>query len=308
MHHSSDTTRAALLLTNRLVSLDAKPMTAREFWALVQRIDPGDLIRHDVATIAELAEVGDDEAARIRILLDAATALSFEEERLRDGGVLLISALDEQFPARLRERLGTACPPFLLVAGPVESLSRPSLSIVGSPDAGDEALVAAKRSAQLAVERGWPVVGGLAGGVDHVAMAGALDAGGVAVGVPAEGILKASRNAEVRHRVHEGRLCIASPFAPNASFRAGNATGRDKIVSALAQVTFVVASGDGPAGAAAGAKDALDRGDASVAVWAGAGADDGNEALIRRGATPITDLDQLFDIEATIPPRQDSLF
>lgn len=310
MQYSPDSTRAALLLTNRMVSLDAKPMTAREFWQLTQRVDPGDLLQHDTTAIAELAEVDDDEAIRFRTLLDAATALSFEEERLRDGGISLVSALDDQFPAGLRERLGTACPPFLLVAGPIEWLSRPGLGVVGSRDASDEVLAAARESAQLAVQHDWPVVSGLARGVDQVAMAGALDAGGVVVGVPAEGILKASRNADVRRRVHDGELCIASPYAPNAPFRAGNAMGRNKIVYALSQVTFVVASDKDSGGTWAGAKEALDRRYAAVAVWAGDGAKDGNHALIRRGATAITNLEQLFDIDTSLtpPPLQESLF
>ena len=50
-------TRAALLLTNRLVPLDAKPLTAREFWQLVERVDPGALLTQDAAAIAELAGV-----------------------------------------------------------------------------------------------------------------------------------------------------------------------------------------------------------------------------------------------------------
>jgi predicted Rossmann fold nucleotide-binding protein DprA/Smf involved in DNA uptake len=310
MQYSPDSTRAALLLTNRLVSLDVKPMTAREFWQLVQRVDPGELIHQDPDGIAELAEVGEDDAARFRTLLDAVTALSFEEERLLDGGISLVSALDEQFPAGLRDRLGTACPPFLLVAGPIEWLSRPGLGVVGSRDASDEALAAARESAQLAVAHDWPVVSGLARGVDQVAMTGALDTGGVVLGVPAEGILKASRNTEVRRRVHDGELCIASPYAPNTPFRAGNAMGRNKIVYALSQVTFVVASDKDSGGTWAGAKEALDRNYAVVAVWSGPGAKDGNDALIRRGATPITELEQLFEIDTTLtpPPLQESLF
>jgi len=309
MAYSPDSARAALLLTNRLVPLDAKPMTAREFWQLVERIDPADLIHDDPAGIAERLGVDSDEAMRLRTLLDASTALSFEQERLHDGGVSLISALDDSFPAGLRERLGTACPPFLLVAGPIEWLGRPGLGVVGSRDASAPALDAARRSAELAVQHGWPVVSGLARGVDQVAMTGALDAGGVVIGVPAEGISKASRSAEIRRRVHEGELCIASPYAPDAAFRAGNAMGRNKIVYALSQVTFVVASDERAGGTWAGAKEALDRRYAPVAVWVGDGAEDGNHALVRRGATPVTDLTQLFDIDAvTLLPLQDSLF
>lgn len=295
MQYSPDSARAALLLTNRLVPLNAKPLTAREFWQLVERIDPADLVHRDPVGIADSVGVSIDEAARLRTLLDAATSLSFEQERLRDGGILLVSALDDQFPLAARERLGTACPPFLLVAGPIEWLNRLGLGVVGSRDASDEALATARESAQLAVKEGWPVVSGLARGIDQVAMAGALDVDGVVIGVPAEGILKASRDSEIRRRVHAGELCIASPYAPGTPFQAGNAMGRNKIIYALSHVTFVVSSDKETGGTWAGAKEALDRHYAPVAVWAGAGAKDGNHALIRRGARAITDLRELFE-------------
>ena len=310
MEYSPDSTRAALLLTNRLVSLEAKPLTARAFWQLVRGIDPGDLLHQDVQAISDIADVERDEASRFRTLLDAATALGFEEERLLDGGISLISALDDRFPSGLRERLGTACPPFLLVAGSIEWLGRRGLGIVGSRDASDEALDAARQAARLAVEHDWPVISGLARGVDQVAMASALDADGVFVGVPAEGIARAARNADIRRHVHDGALCIASPYAPDAPFRAGNAMGRNKIVYALSRVTLVVASDEGSGGTWAGATEALDRQFAPVAAWAGAGATDGNRALIRRGAASIDDLSGLFETrtDSISPPLQDSLF
>lgn len=310
MNYSPESSRAALLLTNRLVKLDAKPLTAREFWALLSHVDPADLLHDSVADIADRAALDVGEAERLRTLLDASTALSFEQDRLHEGGVSLIAAIDDQFPAVLRGRLGAACPPFLLVAGPIDWLSNPGLGVVGSRDADDIALEAARTSAALAVQHRMPVVSGLARGVDQHAMAGALDAHGVVVGVPAEGILKVSRNSEVRRRVHSGELCIASPFGPNAPFQAGNAMGRNKIVYALSRLTFVVASDKDSGGTWAGAKEALDHRYAPVAVWAGEGAKDGNHALIKRGATPITELAQLFEIDSELvsPPLQESLF
>jgi predicted Rossmann fold nucleotide-binding protein DprA/Smf involved in DNA uptake len=304
LQHSPDTIRAALLLTNRLVSLDAQPLTAREFWDFTARHDPGDLFNRDANEIAELTDSSDDETVRLLTLLQASTALGFEQERLADGGIELVSALDDRFPSSLRDRLGSACPTFLLVGGPIEWLGRPGLGIVGSRDASDEALLAARQSAEHAVAEGWAVISGLARGVDQVAMAGALKAGGGVVGIPGEGILKASRNAEIRRRVHDGELCIASPYAPGAPFTAGNAMGRNKIIYALSRVTFVVASDKDSGGTWAGAKEALDRHYAPVAVWAGAGAKDGNEALIKRGAVPIIDLASLFAVQQRV--RSDS--
>ena len=309
MSSPPDRVRAALLLTNRLVRLDAAPLTAREFWQLVERMDPAELLGADVATIAERADVADHEAVRYRTLLDAATAMSFEQERLADAGISLMSALDDSFPTRLRERLGHGCPPFLLTAGRIEPLAGPSLGVAGSREAEQPALDVARRAAVLAVEQGRSVVGGLARGVDQAALDGALDAGGVAVGIPAEGISLASRSAEIRRRVHAGELSLASPYAPDARFSAGSANGRNKIVYALSQVTFVAAARDGSGGSWAGATEALERRYCPVAVWMGDGADDGNGALVRRGAIPITDPNRLFEIDDLAPPPvQEPLF
>ena len=52
---------------------------------------------------------------------------------------------------------------------------------------------------------------------------------------------------------------MASPYAPDAPFRAGNALGRNKIIYALSHVTFVVASDDKSGGTWGGAKESLDR-------------------------------------------------
>jgi len=308
-HTTSASIRAASLLTNRLVALDAKPLPAGEFWTLVEHVDPAALLDLDVAGIAELVGCASDEAVRYRTLLDASTALMFEQERLLEGGVTLVSALDDRFPAVLRERLGSACPPFLLVAGSPEIFDHSALGVVGSRDAAPEALDVAGDAGRMAAGRGWPVVSGLARGVDQAAMAAAIEVGGQTIGIPADGILSASRNAEVRRGVHDGHLCLASPFAPSAPFRAGNALGRNKIIYALSRVAFVVSADNGSGGTWAGANEAIERGYAHVAAWTGAGAKAGNAALAAKGATPVGEVDALFDLDPTIPPpARDSLF
>lgn len=297
--------RAALLLTNRLLPLDVRPFTAREFWELAERVGPGELLHQPPSVVAEAAQVDDEQAARICALLDAATAFAFEQERLADGGIELVSALDPAFPTSLRERLGAACPTFLLVAGPAEWLGQPMLGVVGSRDASPDALSTAAQAATVANEAGWPVVSGMARGVDQAAM----EAAGRAVGVPAEGILRAARNADVRRRVHVRELCLASPYAPNAPFTAGLATGRNKLIYALAQVTLVVTAEQGKGGTWSGATEAIDHRYGTVAVWTGAGSGPGNTALARRGAAPVGDLAGLLDTQPPPPPpSQDPRF
>ncbi len=97
----SDASQAVLLLTNRIVDIGAKPLSAAELWALLAA-NP---------TLEGLH--ADDRYGR---LLGAGTAFAFARERLEEEGLRLICALDAGFPQRLRA-LGDSCPAFLLVAG-----------------------------------------------------------------------------------------------------------------------------------------------------------------------------------------------
>lgn len=306
----TDTSLAALLLTNRIVDVSVKPLSAGEFWSLCRAVeDPSVLVGLTAVGIAESSGVSVDEAGRIAALLAAGTAFSFERERLAEEGVVLVSALDDAFPSRLRERLGDSCPAFLLIAGPVEFLDVPAVGVVGSRDASEEALAVAVSAAKVAASSGRAVVSGLARGIDQAAMASALGAGTQVVGFPAEGLRVVARDAEVRSRVHAGELCMASPYGPATRFSAGNAMGRNKLIYGHADVTLVVCSALGSGGTWGGAREAI-RGDfGRVAVWMGEGAGPGNSKLVDEGGAAATDLHDLFAVEPVAPPpKQPSLF
>jgi predicted Rossmann fold nucleotide-binding protein DprA/Smf involved in DNA uptake len=308
--HSADTLWA-LLLTNRLTTVDAKPYSAGEFWKLVDSLaTTGEPVIGSADEIVARAGMSPDDAQRVRTLLDAGRAFGFERERLEDGGLEIVAALDARFPARLRDRLGRSCPPFLVVAGDLQRLSAGGLSVAGSRDASDEALDVTRDAARAAVARGWQVITGLAKGVDQVAIDAASDAGGDTVGIPAEGVNVVSRRPHVRRLVHSGRLCIASPYGPDARFTAGTAMGRNKIIFALSTVGFVVSADKGSGGTWTGAVEALKRQWCPVAVWHGRGGRDGNVALVAQGGRAITVINDAFDVaEAATPsPRQTSLF
>lgn len=306
----TDTSHAALLLTNRIVDVDAKPLSSSEFWSLCRAVaDPSVLVGLSAAGIADACDVSLDHAARIASLLGAGTAFSFERERLAEEGVLLVSALDDSFPSRLRERLSDACPAFLLVAGPLAFLDAASIGVVGSRDASDEATAVAASAAQVAAGAGRAVVSGLARGIDQAAMAAALDGGAPVVGFPSEGLRVVARNAEIRSRVHAGELCMASPYGPSTRFSAGNAMGRNKLIYSHAEVTLVVCAEDSSGGTWGGASEAQRRNFGRVAVWMGSGAGPGNPKLVESGAAPITDPHDLLTVDPVAPPPdQPSLF
>jgi predicted Rossmann fold nucleotide-binding protein DprA/Smf involved in DNA uptake len=310
---ATDAPLAALLLTNRIVDVGEKPLSAGEFWSLCHAIgDPSVLVGMSAEDIAEKVPIPLGDAERYAALLAAGTAFAFERERLEEEGVRLISALDDAFPERLRHRLRDACPSFLFIGGPAEFLYLGAIGVVGSRDASPEALEVAASTSAVASAHGMAVVSGLARGIDQTAMAAALDAGVPVVGVPAEGIRVAARNPEIRRRAQAGELCIASPYGTTMRFTAGNAMGRNKIIYAVAEVTLVVCSDSGSGGTWEGAREAMRRGFGRVAVWTGDGAGPGNSKLLELGAVAVDEVGDLLTIEAvesTAPPAaQPSLF
>ena len=304
---------AALLLTNRIVDVGEKPLSAGEFWSMCHAIDdPSLLVGMSAEDIAETVSIPLGDAERYGALLAAGTAFAFERERLEGEGVRLISALDDDFPERLRHRLRDACPSFLLVGGPLELLDLGAIGVVGSRDASPEALEVAASASKVAATSGMAVVSGLARGIDQAAMAAALDAGTPVVGVPTEGIRVAARSPEIRRRAHAGELCIASPYGPTMRFTAGNAMGRNKIIYALADVTLVVCSDSGSGGTWEGAREAMRRRFGRVAVWTGEGAGPGNSKLVEVGGAAVSEVGEVLTVEALesapAPLKQPSLF
>lgn len=293
----ADTSLAALLLTQRLVDNPAPPFKAAEFWTFVDVV--GDLGRLLGMDVVEMTAVGltTTTANVVAQRLDSATALAFELETLEQSGVRVLSGLDPEYPARLRDRLGTGAPPVLHVTGSIEVLGGGGLGVVGSRSADSNAIGIAREAAKLAVKQHQSVISGAARGIDEVAMTAALDAGGVMLGVLADSLVRRLRDSETRRALLDGRACLCTPYRPSAGFSVANAMGRNRIVYALSDITFVVIAEDGSGGTWSGALEALRRQHGDVVVWTGPGCGIGNQALVGRGAKAISDLSRLFDLE-----------
>ena len=232
-------------------------------------------------------------AARVVALLDQATGMAFELERLDQAGISVLTPVDEPYPKRLVKRLGTSAPVLLYAAGAVELLSEPGVGVVGSRDVTPEGADVAGAAAVLAARLGMPLVSGGARGVDQTAMNAAFEADGAVVGVLAESLTRKLRGPDIRRAIHEGRTVLCTPYSPAAPFSVGNAMGRNKLIYALSDLTLVVAAEVESGGTWAGAAETLRRGFGRVAVWRGAGEGPGNVRLEERGAVPVTSLDEL---------------
>jgi predicted Rossmann fold nucleotide-binding protein DprA/Smf involved in DNA uptake len=134
---------------------------------------------------------------------------------------------------------------------------------------------------------GLAVFSGAARGVDRLAMAAALERGGTAVGILADSLERALREADIRRPILSGDLALATPFHPAAGFSVGNAMARNKLIYCLADAAVVVATAVENGGTWAGAIENLRAGWVPLFVRAGSGVPTGNRALIERGAMPL---------------------
>jgi predicted Rossmann fold nucleotide-binding protein DprA/Smf involved in DNA uptake len=272
---------------------DATPLSVAEWEQLASRIHgsavarPGALpgmSRDDL--VSELGfelELAD----RIVRLLERGGPFAFELERLSDRGVWLLTRADDDYPARLRRRLGLAAPPVLFGVGPAALLSEQAVAVVGSRDASEQALAMARELGARLANEGTVVVSGGARGVDRASMEGAMSGGGAAVAFLAEGLVRETQQRDLRELIAEGRLALITPFAPDARFAVWQAMARNKLIYCGADAAVVVAALEGTGGTWSGAHEALQHRWVPVWVWDGPAAPSGNAALIEAGASPL---------------------
>lgn len=218
--------------------------------------------------------------SRLALLSEAEETLS----SLSEAGIGVITELDERYPTRWRERLGGAAPPLVFFAGEPALLNEPSVGIVGSRDVDDEGSAFAAEVAAEAAILGYGTVSGGARGVDQIAMKAAYEAGAGSVGIMADSLRRTIASPATREALESGKVCLCSPFSPDAGFSVGTAMGRNKLVYALSVAMVVVAAAEGTGGTWAGAVEALDKGYTQVLVRPfGPGA----EKLIGLGGAPL---------------------
>ena len=336
-----------ILLVSRLCAQGVRPLKASEYWSLLDRIGVGPLLGGDRAEGASPASgVGvqaveglslvlgqseqqlmhdcglpEDLAGRIAGLVERATAVAFELDRLEQSGINTLTAFDEHYPPEWLARLGAKAPPVVHGAGSLDLLDTPGLGVVGSRDVSAAGGEVAKHVGRLAARRGLPLVSGGARGVDQLAMDAALEVGGAVLGILAESLSRKLKRPDVRRAVYDGATVMCTPYNPDAPFSAGNAMGRNKLIYAQAALTVVIASDTGTGGTWSGATEALKRGCGAVAVWRGDGEGPGNESLQQLGAAPVSsieDIESLLDARPPViaepspaspsPPEQRSLF
>jgi predicted Rossmann fold nucleotide-binding protein DprA/Smf involved in DNA uptake len=295
--------QATLLLTADLDGSGggSHPLTLTEWgrlaaWLKQRSLRPGNLLSNEGRK--ELAAWGDDRVSRPRLenLLGRGVALALAVEAWQRAGLWVMTRSAPDYPRRLKALLGARSPTVLFGSGPRALMSAAAIAVVGSRRAGQADLESATRLGAQIARAGYCLVSGGARGIDQAAMAGALDAGGQAVGVLADSLLKAVVANRWRAALQRGALTLISPEQPKAGFTAGRAMARNRYVYCLAQAAVVVHSGTA-GGTWSGAMENLRHG--WVPLWVKRTGDPhaGNATLVANGGVWLPDQLSTRDIE-----------
>ena len=290
---------AVMLLTVSFGKPDTdvtRPLTPTEWgafasWLKDNALAPDDLLKPDVSGLLGHWEHPKVTVERVQALLNRGAALGFALEKWHRGGLWVLTRSDPEYPSRLKQRLGRTTPAILFGCGNRNLLNGNGVAVVGARRASDADIDFAERVGQRVAGCGRLVVSGGAAGVDQAAMRGALHAEGTAIGVLADGLLRASTSSRYRKHLMSGDLALVSPFNPEARFQVGNAMARNKYIYCMAQEAIVVSSTPDRGGTWTGAVENLRQGWVPLAVKETDAPDSGNPRLVELGGRWLADVD-----------------
>lgn len=151
-----------------------------------------------------------------------------------------LSWLDIDYPQQLREVHDF--PPVIFIRGQLIEMDQ-GICVVGSRDAGQAAIEAARQISERIVNAGWTVVGGLAKGIDTAAHAEALNHDGRTVAVIGNGIdyYYPIENRQLQNAIKDHGM-VLSQFWPGASPTKVSFPMRNAVMSAYANATIIVSA------------------------------------------------------------------
>ena len=170
------------------------------------------------------------------------------------------------------------------------SLQRPqAVAVVGTRRASDHGLFMARQLGAVLAEAGWPVVSGLAEGIDGAVHRGCLEAGGIPVGVLGTPLERVYPRHHVSLQAQVGAQgLLITELPPGCRVQAGHFASRNRLLVALAAALVVVECPE-RSGALLSAELAWRH---ELPIWvvpadAGKNSAIGSNRLLVQGATPL---------------------
>ena len=258
-------------------------------------LSPEAVLRTPVAELAGRAKIS-EKASRAFAELQRSFDPDRMQDRLAARGIEVLTPVDEAFPRPLRSIPDP--PPALFVNGAVPDTV--SVALVGSRKASATGIETARALGLALSERGVCVVSGLALGVDAAAHEGAVEVGGLTVGVLGCGIdvVYPRRNRALFESVRR-HGALVSEYALGEAPLAWRFPARNRIIAGLAG-TVVVVEAPEHSGALITARHALDAGRDVWAVPGPPGVREcrGSNGLLSDGAGVLWDIPEFVDAVA----------
>ena len=306
----TERTKTILLLTSYFAknsSKTFKPLSTSEWnrlarWLQTKTINPEDFLTQESDLLLDKFQDKTVTIERIKYLLERKAALALALDKWSKAGVWVINRGDKHFPKQVKDKLKELSPPVFFGIGNIALLNQKYIGVVGSRKTSEEELNATKELGLQISQKGYGVVSGGARGVDESAMIGALEGGGFSLGYVADSLIKKSTSGLFRNHIINNRLCLLSPYNPEAGFNSGNAMGRNKLIYTQSFATIVMKS-DVKGGTWEGAKENLQK--AWVPLWVVDSQEQGNIAIIKKGGKKFSlkselDIPKLIKREPTL--------
>jgi DNA processing protein len=257
---------------------------------------PEAVLRTPVAELAGRAKIS-EKASRVFEELQRAFDPARMQDRLAERGIEVLTPVDQAYPGPLRSISDP--PPALFVNGAVPDVG--CVALVGSRKASSTGIETARTLGRSLSERGVCVVSGLALGVDTAAHEGALEAGGLTVGVLGCGIdiVYPRRNRALFESVRRHGALVSEYYLGEAPL-AWRFPARNRIIAGLAG-TVVVVEAPEQSGALITARHALDAGRDVWAVPGPPGVREcrGSNGLLADGAGVLWDIEEFVEAVAS---------
>jgi DNA processing protein len=235
--------------------------------------------------------------------------LSAWSDRLANWGVRMLTLLDEEYPAGLRELADR--PIGLFVRGNCRLGRNPAVSVVGTRRASPYGVEAARWIASTLAQSSVDVVSGMALGIDGAAHRAALESGGYTVAVLGTCIQEAYPPS---HRALYESICASgcciSEYGPNRRTKPYYFLERNRLIAALCQSLILVQAGE-KSGALTTTEYALSMGKEIYVVPGPITSAHfrGSNQLLFDGARPLIDPQDLLkdlNIDNSLPARPGS--
>lgn len=203
---------------------------------------PGKVFRQSFDRLRQVPGIGDVLADRI---VEASDGISLKNElsMAERAGVRIVTLDDPDYPSHLRDLHD---PPLCLyIRGILPEMDRYALAVVGSRRMSRYGERMTRSITFSLASSGFVILSGLASGVDAVAHAAALEAGGVTVAVLGGGLIKLypAENAPLAKRIVESGGALISEFPLEFPVSRTSFPRRNRIVAALSAGVLVTEAG-----------------------------------------------------------------